>query len=454
MGKQVRDISSSPRTSEPVSGTIAAEPQSKSRAAIFGSQRVLSIAPFIGPRIGPRIVPIGSDLASDYSSSAIILGQVEAESGKSIQYRTCSWRKTACLLFSEYICLAIMSFPWSYSVLGLVPGIILTVVVAALVLYTSLVLWDFCLRHPEGKEWAWWATAAMFILNNTFIQGLHVLVGAQYINTITEGTSFNFCQTVVFSVDVTIICWIVSLPQTFSMISTLGFFSAFATFVSVLLATIFATIPERNNVATLSIGEPRVNAFPRYDPLRRINSHFVKGLMAFLNISYTFIGQITLPSFIAEMRDPGDFPKSLLACTIAEVVVFSIVGGVMYAYTGDQYITSPAFSSLQPLFKKIAYTFMVPTIIFLGSLYWVCWRSCARFSTVGFGFMFWGVAYFRMRKVDLADTEVDRRRGPLHDFLSVSLNIFIILVGAFFLTFGTYASVESIVDEFKANSIG
>lgn len=34
-----------------------------------------------------------------------------------------------------------MSFPYSYSVLGLVPGLILTVVVAALVLYTSLVLW-------------------------------------------------------------------------------------------------------------------------------------------------------------------------------------------------------------------------------------------------------------------------------------------------------------------------
>jgi hypothetical protein len=34
-----------------------------------------------------------------------------------------------------------MSFPYSYSVLGLVPGLILTVVVAALVLYTSLVVW-------------------------------------------------------------------------------------------------------------------------------------------------------------------------------------------------------------------------------------------------------------------------------------------------------------------------
>ena len=49
--------------------------------------------------------------------------------------------QTAALLFSEYICLAIMSFPYSYSILGLVPGLILTVVQAAFVLYTSLVVW-------------------------------------------------------------------------------------------------------------------------------------------------------------------------------------------------------------------------------------------------------------------------------------------------------------------------
>jgi len=34
-----------------------------------------------------------------------------------------------------------MSFPYSYSVLGLIPGLILTFVVAGLVLYTSLVVW-------------------------------------------------------------------------------------------------------------------------------------------------------------------------------------------------------------------------------------------------------------------------------------------------------------------------
>ena len=49
--------------------------------------------------------------------------------------------QTAALLFAEYICLAIMSFPYSYSVLGLVPGLIVTVAVAGSVLYTSLILW-------------------------------------------------------------------------------------------------------------------------------------------------------------------------------------------------------------------------------------------------------------------------------------------------------------------------
>lgn len=78
----------------------------------------------------------------DNSDASFTIGkQIELEANNAIRYRTCSWKKTAALLFSEYICLAIMSFPWSYSVLGLVPGLILTCVIAGLVLYTSLVTW-------------------------------------------------------------------------------------------------------------------------------------------------------------------------------------------------------------------------------------------------------------------------------------------------------------------------
>ncbi|KMU86229.1 hypothetical protein CIHG_04017 [Coccidioides immitis H538.4] len=67
--------------------------------------------------------------------------QVEMEAGNSIKYRTCSWQKTGRLLFSEYICLAIVSFPYSYAVLGLIPGLILTAVIALIVLYTFDHIW-------------------------------------------------------------------------------------------------------------------------------------------------------------------------------------------------------------------------------------------------------------------------------------------------------------------------
>lgn len=269
-----------------------------------------------GVVVGARIEPLAdhlvtSDLSDDSSAAIDIIGkQVASEEGNGIQYRTCSWQKTAGLLFSEYIVLSIMSFPWSYSLLGLVPGLILTAVVALLVLYTSLNLWDFCLRHPEvrdvcdvgqmlwwNKKWAWWWTAGMFVLNNTFIQALHVLVGAIYLNTMTEADTIKACRTVAFAVAITAVSWLGSLPRTFNMLSKLGFGSAFFTFTSVFLATAFAGA-QGKPAGYPSDGEPIISIWtPKSTTL-------VTGMSAFMNMSYTFIGQTTLPSFIAEMRDP------------------------------------------------------------------------------------------------------------------------------------------------------
>ncbi|RKU44059.1 hypothetical protein DL546_006191 [Coniochaeta pulveracea] len=484
-------------------GSVAQAP--RGLAAWFGGRNTT-----VGNRIAPVLAGTPIDSDTDDSSSAILNKQIALEENASIKYRTCSWQKTAALLFSEYICLAIMSFPWSYSVLGLVPGLILTVVVALIVLYTSLVLWEFCLRHPEvrdvcdigqmlfwGKKWAWYATAVMFLLNNTFIQGLHVLVGAKYLNTMTENDSIA-CRTVSFGIVVMVICWICSLPRTFDGLAKIGTWSAVFTFISVLLATVFSGVMDHPaGYDPVKLGEPIVTAVPV------AGTTFVVGLNAFLNISYTFIGQITLPSFIAEMKDPRDFPKALWACTIAEIFVFSIVGAVIYNYTGNQYMTAPAFGSIgNEVFKKVSFSFMIPTLIFLGVLYasvsarfihfrlfkgtrhihehtvtgWLSWAAILLgtwvlafiiaevipfFSSLlslmsslfdsFFGFIFWGVAYFRMRK---ADGFVLARRKNIGGYFEAALNVLIILTGLFFLTAGTYASVQAIVDEFHAGTVG
>lgn len=126
----------------------------------------------------------------------------------------------------------------------------------------------------------------------------------------TESDDNIACRTVSFGIIVTIICWVSSLPRTFDMLSKLGTASAFFTFLSVLLATIFSGVekhpagydPRSNYTTPAGVaaigGDPIVTAFPV------AGTTFVAALSAFLNISYTFIGQITLPSFIAEMKDP------------------------------------------------------------------------------------------------------------------------------------------------------
>ena len=83
------------------------------------------------------------------------------------------------------------------------------------------------------------------------------------------------------------------------MMAKLGTASAIFTFISVLLAAAFAGAEGKPaGYDPLKLGEPIVTAFP----VKGVS--FVDGMNAFLNISYTFIGQITLPSFIAEMKDP------------------------------------------------------------------------------------------------------------------------------------------------------
>lgn len=68
-------------------------------------------------------------------------------------------------------------------------------------------------------------------------------------------------------------------------------------------------------------------------------------------------------------HDCRDFPKALWACTIAEIIVFGLVGAIIYVYTGNQYMTAPAFGSLEDVYKKVSFSFMIPTLIFLGVLY-------------------------------------------------------------------------------------
>lgn len=457
---------------------------------------------------------LSGDSVSSISPEEYLAAAVEEEAAHNINYRNCSWQKTAGLLFSEYICLAIMSFPWSYSVLGLVPGLIITIFVSLTVLYTGLIIADFCAAYPHvtnvcdigqhlffGWRWVWYATAVCFLLNNTLIQALHVLVGAKYFNTISD--NHTICS-IVFSVITMVICWLLSLPRTFSSLSSVAYFSAATMFIAVILSMVFAGVQTHPN------GYDSLQKPVQYNLWPEKGTTYVDGMSAMLNIVYTFVGQITYPSFISQMKQPKDFKKALYVVTLAELIVFSLAGSIVYVYVGEAYITSPAFGSLTGNYKKVAFSFALPTILFLGALYsnvsaqflfshifkrtsrhrndhtvvgWLVWvglnlvlwvlgfvlaEVIPFFSDLlslmsslfdcWFGFIFWGVAFFRLKRLHNGKDEFRMwpyfKAASLWEKLEIGVNFALIVIGIYILGPGIYATIESIILSYRANAYG
>lgn len=134
------------------------------------------------------------------------------------------------------MCLAILSFPYAFATLGMAGGIIGTLGLGLITLYTSLKLHTYCLRHPNllhfadivkqlfGGHWLAYEIAALvLVLNNCFLMGLHTLTVSEVINTLAEPGSF--C-TVGASVIALVVCAIGTLPRKLDKVALMGIVSA------------------------------------------------------------------------------------------------------------------------------------------------------------------------------------------------------------------------------------
>lgn len=80
----------------------------------------------------------------------------------------------------------------------------------------------------------------MLLANNILLIGFHILTGAKVINTLSD---HSLC-TVVFSVIVTIMGVVMSIPRTLKHVSFMSMFSAACMGIAILLFMVFAGIEE------------------------------------------------------------------------------------------------------------------------------------------------------------------------------------------------------------------
>jgi len=446
---------------------------------------------------------VNNELDSDgLGSSTTITALVAEDHQHEIKLRTMSWQKAAWLLAGDQVCLAIMAQTWSLSVLGWVPGLITMIIAGALFWITSITMHKYIMKYPQIKDicdfgyyafgqsqiaYEW--TGFMLLANNILLIGFHILTGAKVINTLSNHSQ---C-TVVFSVIVTLMGIIMSIPRTLRHVSFMSMFSAACMAIAILLFLIFAGIETAPlygyNGDYPTDGPVKTYAFPLP------GTTWVDCLNAVLNITFLWVPQILFPTFIAEMERPQDFPKSLAVLVAISVFLFIVPPAIGFRYLG-QYSTAPAFGSLGvESYKKGSFAFViVPTLVigviyanvsakflyfrimgksrhahsntFIGWGVWIAvmagiWIVAFIFSEVVpsmgdflsllgaafdsfFGFIFFAVAYWHLYRGTFF-------ASPFRSIMTL-IHIFVMVCGLFLLGPGLYAAVEAIIADYSGST--
>jgi len=364
---------------------------------------------------------------------------------------------------------------------------------------TSITMHKFIMKHPEimdicdfgyyafGKSRIAYAfTAFMLLANNILLIGFHILTGAKVLNTLS---SHSLC-TVVFSVIVTLIGIVLSIPRTLRHVSFMSIFSSACMGLAILLFLIFAGIEEAPfygyNGDYPTDGLVRTYAFPLP------GTTWVSCMNAVLNITFLWVPQILFPTFIAEMERPQDFPKSLAVLVVISIILFTVPPAIGFRYLG-QYSTAPAFGSLGVVsYIKASFGFVIVPTLIIGVIYanvsakfiyfrimgkskhahsntvigWGVWGLVMAgiwflafvFSEVVpsmgdflsllsaafdsfFGFIFFAVAYWHLYKGSFFNG-VERSVMTL-------IHVLVMISGLFLLGPGLYAAVEAIIADYS-----
>ncbi|KAF2157088.1 hypothetical protein K461DRAFT_273210 [Myriangium duriaei CBS 260.36] len=436
------------------------------------------------------------------SSKDTISALVHEDHKHDIKLRTMSWQKAAWLLCGDQVCLAIMAQSWSLSVLGWVPGIITMVLSGILFWITSITMHKFIMKHPQIRDIcdfgyyafgesriAYHFTAFMLLCNNIMLIGFHVLTGAKVLNTLSD---HSLC-TVVFSVIVTLMGIVLSIPRTLKHVSFMSMFSAACMAIAILLFLVFSGIEAAPgygyNGDYPTDGPVKTYAFPA------AGTTFVAAMNAVLNITFLWVPQILFPTFIAEMERPQDFPKALAVLAAISGFLFIVPPAIGFRYLG-QYATAPAFGSLGVVaYKKASFSFVIVPTLIIGVIYanvsakfvfgrimgssrhahsntvlgwgvWVAvmagiWFIAFIFSEVipsmgdflsllgaafdsFFGFIFFAVAYFHLYK--------GKYFAGIGRSIMTLIHIFVMIVGLFLLGPGLYAAVEAIIADYSGTT--
>ena len=380
----------------------------------------------------------------------------------------------------------------------MVAGVLMSVGLGLIAIYTSYLVGQVKLRHPEiehysdavglfAGKWGREITGVMFVLLLILLVGGHTLTGTiAFIRIVDKPT---LCALIWGGVSA-IILYVLALPPSFAEFAILGYID----FASILIA-IGITI-----VATgVSAGkEPGGLSSVDWSVWPPPDVTFASAFLSTTNVIFAYSFAVCQFSFMSEMHTPKDYVKSIWALGIMEIFIYTITGGLIYAFVGSE-VSSPAILSAGHTVSRVAFGIALPVIFISGSINttvacryivhrvfpksnpirytntvmgWIVWGGLCLGATIiafviaeavpffnallglisslfisGFSFYFPALFWFFLLKEGKWN----------HGWKNISLSIVngaIFLMGMAILGCGVYASVEDILDKYASGKVG
>ena len=81
-------------------------------------------------------------------------------------------------------------------------------------------------------------------------------------------------------------------------------------------------------------------------------------------------GHVAFFGFISEMKEPTDYPKTMILLQSVDTSMYVVAAVVIYRYVGAD-VASPALGSAGHVMSKVAYGIAIPTVSIQFNPYYV-----------------------------------------------------------------------------------
>ncbi|KAJ6172402.1 transmembrane amino acid transporter protein-domain-containing protein [Penicillium chermesinum] len=404
------------------------------------------------------------------------------------------WKGTAVLMMKTQIGLGVLSIPVAFDALGIVPGVIILITIAGITTWSDYIIGVFKLRHREvyciddvGELLA--GKIGRIVLGVAFVLWWVFTAGSGMlgISIGLNAVSTHATCTAVYVAVAAIVAFLFGSIRTLGKVSWLAWIGLICILTAILIVTIAVGVQNRPSAA------PKEGVWHSDYKIVNSSASFSSAISAVTTIVFAYAGTPAFFNIASEMRDPTHYNRALLLCQSVVTAFYITIGVVMYYFCGS-YVSSPALGSGGPTIKIVSYGFALPgliasTLLFVhitgkyifirilqGSrhlvantvTHWSVWLGSTFTVTVVAYIIASAIPVFSdlvslvgallgtpmcfhpMAGMWLYDNWHKRASGPRWG-LMVAWCAFVLLSGTFLMVAGTYGSVVSIIDSYKAS---